>query len=80
MTTSAQVPSPYPVISVAGNHETWPPRNRRKLPRSYPYSGEMEAWPIDNLVNKVQNDGPNWWRDPEAAPPEKPKPAQMDLF
>jgi len=32
------------------------------------------------LVNKVQNDGPELVARSEAAPPEKPKPAQMDLF
>ena len=70
-----------PVILSPENHETWLTAEPKEAAAFMtPYSGEMEAWPVDNLVNKVQNDGPELVARSEAAPPEKPKPAQMDLF
>ena len=70
-----------PVILSPENHETWLTAEPKEAAAFMtPYSGEVEAWPVDTLVNKVQNDGPELVARSKAAPPEKPKPAQMDLF
>ena len=43
--------------------------------------GQMEAWPVSTIVNKVQNDGPELLERSEVdGPAQKLPPTQMDLF
>jgi len=71
-----------PVILAPDNYENWLTAEPKEAEAfMVPYTGEMQAWPVATLVNKVQNDGPELLARSEVAPPpEKPKPAQMDLF